>query len=410
MAYYYPQATGYVAPPTAAYYYAPAPSVPMVAPGVGAPAYVQFVQNHPQPQALAASATNIQRMWRGKTERVAQHMEPPKGGTIVVQVNSASNLHNAQCCCAQSPYAVVTYGKGAHRTRPHSSGGQYPDFAEGGDAVACFEFDPEVEHVRVDLWNANWFCDDKLGFVVIPVDELWRSVTKEARPTEYHMEGKSSRGVITLTAFYVPPLHVTIHRCRDLLDVQAVGKQDPFVVVTVPGAFGRQQQRTAVCRDGHKDPKWETATHTFLLRHQWHLQRPPADEKKADDADRPQGPGMTFQVVNENAVKNANIAYTRVPWELTLKTWLRGPVWTQLLKGTPKTKKEVPAGFIAWSVSGGPAVRDDEERAQSAHPPEHYGMQQMPAQQPQYQQQQHQGQQSQHLMQSVPQSSSQQYS
>lgn len=184
--------------------------------------------------------------------------EPVMRGVLRFTAFEGKDLTSMEMFGKQDPYCLFELGEQSLRTATIDKGGRNP------------WFDEEV----VDMWidSSNWTddlvfrcfdedvaSDDLIGqcrFSLIPylstfdAEEIWIQLVSS--------KGKAA-GEVRLGVQFFPAghLHVHVEKARKLADTDLIGKQDPYVVLTLDGEVRSFRRQTAVHEDGGTNPQWD---------------------------------------------------------------------------------------------------------------------------------------------------------
>jgi len=187
-------------------------------------------------------------------------MSAPLVGYFTIQVTKAKNLRKVQTLGKQDPYARLQGPMGQKKeTKPHEDGGSNAVWNEEHTIVYGEGGDSKDRTLRVSVWDQNVGLDDSIGSISFtPHDALKSSEDGKAHWHHLKTDKGADAGEIELAFHFTPGIAIEIHECKNLREVNLLGKQDPYVQVIV----GDQKVRTKEHEQGGKTPKWNE-THYF---------------------------------------------------------------------------------------------------------------------------------------------------
>jgi len=238
---------------------------------------------------------------------------PPVFGILEVEVWKAKELVDVQAVGKQDPYVVLQTTTGLEfKTKAHTDGGVNPQWGETFKLVFGAS-DQKTVRVTFTVRDENILVDTTIGscnFLLPDLAALARIEPQFHRLTK----GGSDKtvGWLAIKVKFTPGMCLTVHKVRKLQIVQAVGKQDPYVLISL----GSQKVKTSVKTDAHQEATFDEKFY-FIKPQQ---QKDQKDEKET-----------SFQIVvrDENVMVDADIGHLRIKWS-TLESKKRGKsvVWT----------------------------------------------------------------------------------
>jgi len=258
-------------------------------------------------------------------------MARPLVGSFSIKVAKAKELEIVQTIGKQDPYVVLEGPSGQkYKSKWHEDGGATPvwdqtfyvNFPASGEA--------KDRVVKVSVWDKNLLSDNEIGVANFSAGDLLQFVGKGG---QWHAltSGKGKyAGSIFLDVGFNPGLGVKVIEGKDLKNVQTVGKQDPYVLITL----GDQKVRTKEHNDGGTTPKWTDELHFFV------------NNPNIDQGEEKQN-AFTFEVIDANVVLDKPIGIASIPFSILAKAKGQGPKWYPVFRGT-KEKENV--GQISLST------------------------------------------------------------
>ena len=208
-------------------------------------------------------------------------------GTLHMKVLKASGLKSVVLTGTQDPYVQIKAVRWRTdfetKTEVDENGGRTPSFMFG--AAGKLEWDPkdkDCPSVLLELKHSGMMSSSPIGKILLPVSG-WLLCPGQV---SYVWLPVSSGGTVLLLLQYLPtspfagkpsrPLkwtgvsetwpekgdvHVQVLSARNLLDVEALGKQDPYVKLTLftggaTGSCHAESAKTRTVDNGSTNPKW----------------------------------------------------------------------------------------------------------------------------------------------------------
>jgi len=230
----------------------------------------------------------------------------------------------------QDPYVVIETTTGLEfKTKAHTDGGVNPQWGETFKMVFGAG-DQKAVRITFTVRDENIMVDTTIGacnFLLADLAALSRIEPQFHRLTK----GGSDKtvGWLAIKVKFIPGMCLTVHKVRKLQIVQAIGKQDPYVVITL----GDQKVKTKVKTDAHQEATFEE---------KFYFVKPHTKDQK-DDKD------LTFDVLvrDENVVVDADIGHLKIKWS-TLESKKGQKGWYGLVRGADGRAE---AGEILLSLS-----------------------------------------------------------
>ncbi|KAF0697165.1 Aste57867_12159 [Aphanomyces stellatus] len=178
-------------------------------------------------------------------------------GMLSLVVMEGRNLKNMELVGKQDPYCKFEHNALTKRTKTIDKGGTNPYF---GEEEVCFWITGEtwVHDMIVKLFDEDVGSDDFIGegkiSVLAPMQVLGQSELRIPLTN-----GGKAAGELLVKIEFFPAGHLVI-RClagRKLRDVDTVGRQDPYLKLSLEGACIKTNCRTEVDNDGGKEPEWD---------------------------------------------------------------------------------------------------------------------------------------------------------
>jgi len=250
-------------------------------------------------------------------------------GSLIVYAHEARSLRSTEMFGKNDPFARFKLSDESQKTRTVDNAGDACSWEES----LTFTLSSKEDQVNmvVQVVNRNPIKDSLIGDVRVQVIDLIRGVNKKWFQLTY--DNKLS-GEICLSSKYTPALHLEVNECKNLRSVQLIGRQDPFVKLTIRGGRKheefRETHQTVVNDDGGKNPKWASSDFFFHL--------PPENSDYAES----EKPRIEFEIINHNLVKNDLIGTGTIPYDVLKKS--SGPTWYPVMHGSKQ------AGEICLTV------------------------------------------------------------
>jgi len=141
-------------------------------------------------------------------------------------------------------------------------GGRNPYF---GEEEICFWIteDSWVNNMILRLFDEDIGSDDFIGEGQFSVLTPMRNLGQSDNVVQLINNGKSAGEVLLKVQFYpAAKLSITCIKGRKLRDVDSVGRQDPYIKLTLEGVSIKSVMQTKTDTDGGTEPEWNE---TFLF-------------------------------------------------------------------------------------------------------------------------------------------------
>ena len=194
--------------------------------------------------------------------------EPVMRGVLRFTAFEGKDLTSMEMFGKQDPYCQFELGEQVLRTATVEKGGRNPWFDE---EVVDVWIDQEnwTEDLVFRCFDEDMASDDLIGqcrFSLIPylssfeASEIWVQLISG--------KGKAA-GEVRLGIQFFPAGHLTVRveRGRKLADTDLIGKQDPYVIMTLDGEVRSFRRQTKVDTDGGTEPVWDETFHFDIVDH-----------------------------------------------------------------------------------------------------------------------------------------------
>jgi Ca2+-dependent lipid-binding protein len=237
-------------------------------------------------------------------------------GIFEVEVWKAKELNDVQAVGKQDPYVVIETTTGLEfKTKAHNDGGANPQWGETFKLVFGASDQKGSQRITFTVRDENILVDKTIGacsFLLQDFAGLTRIEPQFHRLTN----GGSDKtvGWLALKVKFTPGMCLIVHKVRKLQVVQAIGKQDPYVVISL----GNQKVKTKVKTDAHQEATFEEK---FFF-----VKPTPKDQKDEKET--------TFHVLvrDENVMVDEDIGHLRIKWS-TLESKKAQKSWYGLVRG-----------------------------------------------------------------------------
>lgn len=266
---------------------------------------------------------------------MAERKDLPQG-TLELILHEAKELRNVQMIGKQDPYCVVQLGKIKVKTRVHDDGGKG---AKWEDTLRIPLRGQEDEVIlRFFVMDKNTLSDTEIGRAELQVRDV--IARQEARKWLQISHNNKLAGQICFTARWWPALIFEIQEGKNLHDVNLITKQDPYVQIKVLHARGEPTKKTAVVKDGHKNPK-------FTKDNKLTFAKPVQPERSEKDGSEVE-PAFEIEVRNEDTIGSSLIGKFTLTWSQAWNASNGVPQWYTLYRGEDNSKV---AGQLLVAIS-----------------------------------------------------------
>ena len=190
---------------------------------------------------------------------------PAQMGILVVTCLEGLHLPNKEMIGQQDPYIRVTLGKQTKRSTTIENGGSNPIFDRDELELRIDETN-WTKDVSVNLWDEDIGRDDHIGQVSFSALAFMQSLKDQV--VLFDLKGKDGQpaGQVRLQLKYYPAgtLKVTCVAGRNLADVEAMGYQDPYCMITIQQHYKSYCVSTEVDWSAGTNPQWDQ-TFTFQI-------------------------------------------------------------------------------------------------------------------------------------------------
>jgi len=284
-------------------------------------------------------------------------LERPPIGTMRLVVVSAENLYNAQCCFAQDPYVKLTYGKTIHKTQPDKSGRINPTW-HGQNSFDIFvpdNKDTDSARIACQVLNSNIFSDDLLGSFDVDITNAANNAFAPEFSKKFDVQspGRGLQGSVLVRCRFILPVSFKVVEAKDLYNVQLIGKQDPYCILTWSGRLASGEKnikKTKIHEDGGSTPKWNE-TISFAVGDDIFQQPPDGVAARKARGDVEPLPSLEIEVWDENVLVDKVIAHCVITYEQMIELRVKEiPYWINLYKGRVADKGKEPSGKLQLAM------------------------------------------------------------
>jgi hypothetical protein len=177
--------------------------------------------------------------------------EPGGRGVLQIVVHSATGLRDVQTLGKQDPFLQLHFDGDKISGKEHDNGGKNPRWDQ------TFHFPVDAKNaqtkLKIRVLDKNITLNTQIGEVEALMSGLLQSPhVAVKREFDVVHEGKNA-GKLNATTMWLPPLLVVVHEGKGLMDVQSLGKQDPYCKWT----FGGITRTGKEVDNGGKNPNFE---------------------------------------------------------------------------------------------------------------------------------------------------------
>ncbi|TMW66507.1 hypothetical protein Poli38472_004272 [Pythium oligandrum] len=192
-------------------------------------------------------------------------------GMISVVLLEGRNLKSMELIGKQDPYCKLTIGSFTKRGKTVQKGGRNPYFGEE-ELLFWITEDLWVNKMQLSVFDEDTGSDDLIGEAQFSVLHFMESLQSEEHAIPLKNSGQKAGDVVMRVTFYpagILTLHC--HAARQLRSVDAIGRQDPYVKITVEGKATKAIKKTKTDTDGGREPEWENEVFTFEVVDQYNM-------------------------------------------------------------------------------------------------------------------------------------------
>ncbi|KAE9045219.1 hypothetical protein PR002_g2358 [Phytophthora rubi] len=212
-------------------------------------------------------------------------LEEALTGMLSIVLMEGRNLKSMELIGKQDPYCQLSIGKFTKRGKTIDKGGRNPYFGEE-ELLFWFNEDLWTQPMTLRVFDEDIGSDDLIGDAKFPV--LHFMAHRGAQEHAIPLRNKGSpAGEVLMRIEFLPAgvLTVTCHSAKQLRSVDAIGRQDPYVKLTLDGRATQMVRKTKTDTDGGSEPEWGGQVFQFDIVDQYNLQVEIWDEDSvgADD-------------------------------------------------------------------------------------------------------------------------------
>ncbi|KAJ8561662.1 hypothetical protein ON010_g8022 [Phytophthora cinnamomi] len=206
-------------------------------------------------------------------------------GMLSIVLMEGRNLKSMELIGKQDPYCQLSIGKFTKRGKTIEKGGRNPYFGEE-ELLFWFHDDHWTQPMTLRVFDEDIGSDDLIGDAKFSV--LHFMAQRGAQEHAIPLRNKGSpAGEVLMRIEFLPAgvLTVTCHSAKQLRSVDAIGRQDPYVKLTLDGRATQMVRKTKTDTDGGSEPEWGGEVFRFDVVDQYNLQVEVWDEDSvgADD-------------------------------------------------------------------------------------------------------------------------------
>jgi len=159
--------------------------------------------------------------------------EPGGRGVLQITVHNGVGLRDVQTLGKQDPFLQLSFDGDKISGKEHDNGGKNPRW----DQTFHFPLDAKNTQtkLKIRVSDKNITLNTQIGEVEIAVSGLLQTPHVGVKHEFDLLYESKSSGKLYATTTWFPPLLVIVHEGKGLMDVQSLGKQDPYVKWTFGG-------------------------------------------------------------------------------------------------------------------------------------------------------------------------------
>ncbi|KAF4135347.1 EF-hand domain pair [Phytophthora infestans] len=206
-------------------------------------------------------------------------------GMLSIVLMEGRNLKSMELIGKQDPYCQLSIGKFTKRGKTIERGGRNPYFGEE-ELLFWFGDDLWTQQMALRVFDEDIGNDDLIGDAKFSVLHFMAHRGAQEHAIPLRNKGSPAGEVLMRIEFFPAGiLTVTCHAARQLRSVDAIGRQDPYVKLTLDGRAAQMVRKTKTDTDGGSEPEWEGEISCFDVVDQYNLQVEVWDEDSVGDDD-----------------------------------------------------------------------------------------------------------------------------
>uniref|UniRef100_H3HB88 Uncharacterized protein n=1 Tax=Phytophthora ramorum TaxID=164328 RepID=H3HB88_PHYRM len=206
-------------------------------------------------------------------------------GMLSIVLMEGRNLKSMELIGKQDPYCQLSIGKFTKRGKTVERGGRNPYFGEE-ELLFWFGDDVWTQQMTLRVFDEDIGSDDLIGDAKFSVLHFMAHSGAQEHAISLRNKGSPAGDVLLRIEFFpAGVLTVTCHAAKQLRSVDAIGRQDPYVKLTLDGRATQMVRKTKTDTDGGSEPEWSGEPFHFDVVDQYSLQVEIWDEDSvgADD-------------------------------------------------------------------------------------------------------------------------------
>ncbi|KAF4320248.1 hypothetical protein BBO99_00005818 [Phytophthora kernoviae] len=245
---------------------------------------MRFFDGQPHREILPLSLPAVSGASCGELE-IEVKLEEALTGILSIVLMEGRNLKSMELIGKQDPYCQLTVGKFSKRSKTVARGGRNPYFGEE-ELLFWFGDDFWTNQIELRVFDEDIGSDDLIGEAKFSVLHFMAH-----RGTQEHeiplRNGSSPAGEVVVRIEFFPAgvLAVTCHAAKQLRSVDTIGRQDPYVKLTLDGRATKAIRKTKTDTDGGSEPEWDGEVCKFDVVDQYNLQVEVWDEDSVGNDD-----------------------------------------------------------------------------------------------------------------------------
>ncbi|KAG7395778.1 hypothetical protein PHYBOEH_003176 [Phytophthora boehmeriae] len=245
---------------------------------------MRFFDGQPHREILPLSLPAVPGASCGELE-VEVKLEEALTGIFSIVLMEGRNLKSMELIGKQDPYCQLTVGKFSKRGKTVARGGRNPYFGEE-ELLFWFGDDIWTNPIELRVFDEDIGSDDLIGEAKFSVLHFMAHSGAQEHTIPLR-NGSSPAGEVVVRIEFFPAgvLTVTCHAAKQLRSVDTIGRQDPYVKLTLDGRATKAVRKTKTDTDGGSEPEWGGETFKFDVVDQFNLQVEVWDEDSVGNDD-----------------------------------------------------------------------------------------------------------------------------
>lgn len=192
-------------------------------------------------------------------------------GMISVVLLEGRNLKSMELIGKQDPYCKLSMGNFSKRGKTVQKGGRNPYFGEE-ELLFWITEDLWVNKMQLSVFDEDIGSDDLIGDAQFSVLHFMDKLGAQEQAIALKNNGSTAGEIVARIEFFpAGMLKIQCFAARQLRSVDAIGRQDPYVKLTIEGKATKAVMKTQTDTDGGREPEWEDELFHFQIVDQYNM-------------------------------------------------------------------------------------------------------------------------------------------